>query len=103
MVGLTHAGSQWRLAPSPLTATGFSSVDKLKADLRSAIPSIEQWGVDHGTYAGATAAKLRAYDRALNPRIVVVASKQTYCLALAAGGVSMAYRQGDTVVFGRCG
>ena len=102
MVGLTHAGSQWTVAPSPLTAAGFSSVDKLKADLRAAVPSMEQWGADHSTYAGATATTLRTYDRALNRNIVVYASKNTYCLSLSASGVTVAYHQGGTVVFGRC-
>src|SRR5262249_44109963 len=102
MVGLTHAGSRWTVAASPLTASGFSSVDKLKASLRAAVPSMEQWAMDHGNYEGATAAKLRGYDRRLASNLVVVSSKTTYCLSITTGGVTMAYHQGGTPVFGHC-
>jgi hypothetical protein len=50
--------------------------------VRSAIPAIEAWNADHGTYAGMTAKKLRSkYDYGISPELEVVrAAKRGYCV-----------------------
>jgi hypothetical protein len=64
-----------------------------QANLRAAIPAIESWGIEHGTYAGATIAKLRAqYDSHIPTGIVlVVPSKKSYCVQSTAGGKTWSY------------
>jgi hypothetical protein len=49
---------------TPANAGPYSNV--AGAMVRSAAPPIEAYRVDHGTYVGATLAKLRAYDRTLS-------------------------------------
>jgi hypothetical protein len=56
-------------------------------NVRAAIPAIEAYYADNGTYRGATAARLRAtYDMGLPDVKIVVARKNTYCVESSAGG-----------------
>jgi hypothetical protein len=51
------------------------------AEVRQAIPAVESWYVDHGTYLGMTAAKLRrAYDLSIRNVAVRTATKTQYCV-----------------------
>jgi hypothetical protein len=63
---------------TPANAGPYSNV--AGAMVRSAAPPIEAYRVDHGTYVGATLAKLRAYDRTLSSIEIAYAHKDTYCL-----------------------
>jgi hypothetical protein len=64
-----------------------------QANLRAVIPAIEAWGIEHGTYAGATIEKLRVqYDSNIPTGIVlVVATKKSYCVESTGGGKIWSY------------
>jgi hypothetical protein len=55
-------------------------------DVRAAIPALEAWNADHGSYKGATLAKLRRqYDYGLHDVRVVFATRDDYCLESRVG------------------
>jgi hypothetical protein len=62
--------------------------------IRAAIPSIEAYGADHGTYRGMTATELRAkYDFAVSPQLEVVrATKTRYCIQATVGDETYSFR-----------
>ncbi len=69
--------------PSYLSFRDRANNSAAAADLRSAIPDVEAYFSDNGTYAGMTAAKLQAsYDQSVNPSIILVktATASTYCV-----------------------
>jgi hypothetical protein len=63
---------------APAVAGSYSNV--AAAMVRGAAPSMEAYRYDHGTYVGATLAKLRAYDRNTSSVEIAYAHKDTYCL-----------------------
>src|SRR6266508_1618336 len=59
--------------PSYLSFRDRANNSAAGADLRAAIPSVEAWFSDHGTYAGMTVASLRAdYDQSISPSIITL-------------------------------
>jgi hypothetical protein len=65
----------------------FAPEETAQANVRSAIPALEAWYADHGTYQGATLAKLRStYDASLSQVKIVRATRATYCVEGAAAG-----------------
>ena len=71
------------MIPSYLGFADRSNKSAAAADLRAAVPSVEAWHLDHGTYAGMTVAALKAsYDQALDASIVSLGalSGTTYCV-----------------------
>jgi Tfp pilus assembly protein PilE len=69
--------------PSYLTFRDRANNSAAGADLRAAIPSVEAWFADNGTYAGMTAGALQAsYDQSINPSVITVglADASTYCV-----------------------
>ena len=69
--------------PSYMSFKDRANRSAASADLRAAIPSVEAYYSDHGTYTGMTAANLAAsYDQSINPSIILVksASGTTYCV-----------------------
>jgi hypothetical protein len=89
------------------------SYERLQADeaagearstVRAAVPAIEAWYADHGTYAGATTERLRAIDFGIPERLrVVSAGAESYCVETTVDGHS-AHMKGPTgpVADGRC-
>ena len=69
--------------PSYLSFRDRANKSAAGADLRAAVPSVEAFFSDHGTYAGMTVAGLKAsYDQSLNPSIISLGtlSATTYCV-----------------------
>jgi len=69
--------------PSYLSFRDRANKSAAGADLRAAIPSVEAYFSDHGTYAGMTVAGLKAsYDQSISPSIITLASLSatTYCV-----------------------
>ena len=69
--------------PSYLSFRDRANNSAAGADLRAAIPSVEAYFSDKGTYTGMTAASLAAsYDQSINPSIILVksASGTAYCV-----------------------
>ena len=64
-----------------------------QTDLRTAVPAIEAWYVDHGKYAGMTTEQLRAqYDYGIPSGIRVVrATKKAYCVETTVEGDPWSY------------
>ena len=69
--------------PSYLSFRDRANNSAAGADLRAAIPSVEAYFSDNGTYSGMTAAGLAAsYDQSISPSIILVktATASTYCV-----------------------
>jgi hypothetical protein len=74
---------------SDYTATGSLTYDptvadeKARSNVRAAIPAIEAWKADHGTYEGMTVAALNSeYDGTIGDsvRLVGALTRDTYCV-----------------------
>jgi type IV pilus assembly protein PilA len=71
-----------------------------QANVTAAVPGMEAYNADHGTYTGATSAVLQAsYDAGIKHIIVKTANSTTYCIQSTVGNYSY-YKAGpsaDTV------
>jgi hypothetical protein len=86
-----HCGDPVAPPPPPPLATSDQDAGMT---IRAAIPSIEAYGADHGTYRGMTATELRAkYDFAVSPQLEVVrATKTRYCIQATVGDETYSFR-----------
>jgi hypothetical protein len=92
------------------SALGISQADAdpiaVKADVRAAVPSIEAYYADHGSYSGATAETLRnTYDNTIGTSVTVrLATAESYCLEASRGAATASYAGpgGPGVVAGPC-
>jgi len=83
---------------------GAADVQTSGRYVRNAIPAMEAWNADHGTYKGATLAKLRrAYDKSLGHIVIRTASKRTYCIESTTRPFAHKSGPGAPVSTGRCG
>jgi prepilin-type N-terminal cleavage/methylation domain-containing protein len=72
-----------------------------RANLRSAVPAIEAYRADAGTYSGMTPATLRSqYSPGIEGIAVVSAHDATYCVSASAEG-STWYKAGPTASISR--
>jgi hypothetical protein len=79
--------------PTPAPPPPSVSYDA-QTNIRAAIPAIEAWYADHGTYAGMTIQELRGtYDYGIPTELEIVrATKGRYCIQSSAGGETYSYR-----------
>jgi hypothetical protein len=68
------------LLVAAVAGAATSPIQAAARNVRSAIPAIEAYAADHGTYEGMTLAKLRAYDRSIGPVVVRRATRRGYCV-----------------------
>lgn len=90
--------------PSYLGFKDRANKSAAQANVRSAIPAVEAWYADHGSYSGMTPALLRAsYDAGL--KVSVQAATATgYCVYNTQGG-SFVYKKAgpsQNIVAGAC-
>src|SRR3954467_8970329 len=72
--------------PSYLKFKDRSNNSAAQANVRAAVPGIEAYNADNGTYAGATSAVLQAsYDAGIKHINVVSATATTYCIQSTVG------------------
>jgi len=82
--------------PSYLGFKDRANKTAAKANVRAAIPAIEAFYSDNGTYVGATVTKLKAsYDAGVSLSTIKSASATGYC-AQAASGNQTAHRTGPS-------
>jgi type IV pilus assembly protein PilA len=82
--------------PSFLGVGGRSSLTSAEANLRNAVPAVEAFFADHGTYDDGvmTVASLRAYEPSLAPGVGVVSgSGSRYCITASTNGATV-YKAG---------
>jgi type IV pilus assembly protein PilA len=77
--------------PSYLGFTGRANDSAAKANVTSAVPAMESFRADNGTYVGATVAALKAsYDAGLSATKITIgpiaASTTSYCISSTVGG-----------------
>jgi hypothetical protein len=60
-----------------------------ESNVRGAIPTVQVYFADHGTYAGMTAAALRAINPGLSPTVQVFPTAGGYCLTATVRGISV--------------
>jgi hypothetical protein len=71
-------------------------------NVREAVPAIETWRIDHGTYEGATGSGLKAYD-SLIENVALFTAASTYCMESVVHGMS-AFKNGPraSITAGTC-
>ena len=72
--------------PSYLKFKDRATTSAAEANVRAAVPGIEAFNADHGTYVGATSAILQAsYDAGIKHIIVKTATQTSYCVQSTVG------------------
>jgi len=89
------------LMTAPLA--GAADVQTSAQYVRNAIPAMEAFAADHGSYKGATIAKLRRYDRSLGHIVIRSATRRTYCIQSTTRPVVHKAGPGAAVRTGACG
>jgi len=105
LVGRGTASETRTLALVPATMPKAMAKETAAANVRAAIPSIEAFHTDHGTYAGATVAALRRdYDSGIGPFVKLGwGDKTRYCIESTVGGQTMSVTQpGTDILSGGC-
>jgi hypothetical protein len=71
----------------PMAGVGSGSdASDAQASIRGAVPALEAYYADNGTYAGASASRLRSlYDSGIAGVRIVSADDRTYCIENTAG------------------
>jgi type IV pilus assembly protein PilA len=77
--------------PSYLGFKDRAEKSAAQSNVRAAVPAVEAWYSDHGTYAGMDATKLKAsYDAGLKVTIGSSPSSSTYCISATQGAHTIA-------------
>jgi hypothetical protein len=87
------------LVPAAVAADVYTSARYV----RMAIPAMEAYAADHGSYKGATLAKLRRYDRSLRHIVLRTVKRRTYCVESTTRPFAHKAGPGAPVSTGRCG
>jgi hypothetical protein len=75
-VPLLLSGCYWGGTPSGGSDYGYDP----ETSVRAAIPALEAYNADHGTYRGVTLGALRQYDTGVTGVRIVRATATTYCV-----------------------
>jgi type IV pilus assembly protein PilA len=75
--------------PSYLKFKDRANNSAAEANVRAAVPGMEAYNADHGTYTGATSAILQAsYDAGIKHIVVKTANNTTYCIQSTVGSAT---------------
>jgi hypothetical protein len=92
------------LATPALATASSATVPQAAKRVRSAIPAIEAYRADHGTYAGLTVARIRAYDSSIRGVAIKRAGRNAYCVQSTLAGPLVHYDgPAGPLRHGRCG
>ena len=82
--------------PSYLGFRSRAQDSAAQSDVRAAVPSVEAWFADHGSYTNMTTASLKAsYDSGLSSNVVIDdKAASTYCLKDTSGSGKVYYFSG---------
>jgi hypothetical protein len=75
-------GCYWNSGSSGSSGSSFDGQTRV----RMAIPALEAYNADHGTYKGVTLGALRQYDTAVTGVRVVRATATSYCIESTGSG-----------------
>lgn len=103
VVGHRAANATKTVTEMPVTIPAEAATAAATANVRAAVPSIEAFYLDHGTYSGATIADLRTYDSALDPSLQLGwVQSGTYCIESTVDGQTASFTGpgGDVVLSG---
>jgi hypothetical protein len=87
------------------SSSGSSAASSAQSNVRAAIPAIEAYYADNGTYVGMTVRKLRAtYDYGIPPDLEIVrAMTARYCVQNTVAGETYSYHgPGGPLARGGC-
>jgi hypothetical protein len=83
------SGSTWQVTAAPITTAAFSAAIQARAQVLYAIPAVEVYYVEHHTYIGVTAAKLRRIDSHVSGLLkIATATASRYCVENTAGSTT---------------
>jgi hypothetical protein len=104
LVGRGAANETKTVAVVAATMPDGAAKQAAAANVRSAILSLEAFYAEHGTYAGATVAALRAIDTGLDPTVKLGwVEAGRYCLESTVGGQTASLTGPDgEIVFRGC-
>jgi type IV pilus assembly protein PilA len=90
--------------PSYLKFKDRANNSAAQANVRAAVPGMEAYNADHGTYAAATSAVLQAsYDAGIKHILVKTATATTYCIQSTVGQATfMKAGPSQDIVSGTC-
>jgi hypothetical protein len=78
-----RSASSWAPARSAISVGSFNLALQSRRQLLMAMPAVEAYYVDHGTYAGLSIARLRKIDSNVSSSLrIVLATKTNYCVQL---------------------
>ncbi len=72
--------------PSYLGFRDRANVKASAANVRAAVPAVETFFADNGTYVGMTQAALQAIDPAVSTLTITSLGANTYCISATVGG-----------------
>jgi hypothetical protein len=86
-LGHSAANVTKTIALVPATMPQEAAEQAAEANVREALPSVEAYYADHGTYAGATIDALRTYDSGIDSTVAVGwAENAGYCIESTVAG-----------------
>ena len=109
VIGYTRLGHAAKsttetIASNALAIPSQASLTVAEQNVQQALPALQSYFTEHGTYAGASATALRSYNGGLSPTLQVVgASATAFCVEDTVDGATAdAVSTSGPVAAGRC-
>ena len=95
------SGCFWGGGTGSTGSSGYGSYDG-ETRVRAAIPALEAYNADHGTYKGVTLGALRSYDAGVSGVRIVRATATSYCLESTGSGAFHKTGSAGEILPGAC-